>query len=554
MSGNSSPKSSPSVPDLARSLKALVVALVLLFGCQKNSSAPSPSESRWTIDTLTVLGPDTVFLSQPVVVTYTTLKILPGTILKFDSSAYLLVADSGRLEAIGTAQEPILFTGSPSWRGMILTAQEQGSELRHVIIENATGTANLLLFSDRKTRLTHVTFRSARHFGLALGAQAAPLWADSCTFLANQEVPLYTNTIGGLFRFGSHLVFEQNGDPRILVEGTSTTTVSGTLSISGYPIVFPEGWTVQTEVVIRPGVQIWLKKTLKVIGGKFEASGVLFQGENGSAWPGIVTIGGALRLDSVRIVRGGEGGDGALSLLGGTSIVIKRSIVDSSLSNGVYIATRVDTFSDNRIRTAAGYPILVSEPQYFPPIVNTVYENNQLPYIRVSGLYLQHSATWGNPGLPVLLNGLILRGDPPPLLTLLPGLTLTFLSSGKLEVGVEPSGLVAEGVTFTALSDSLGWTGIVIGPEITTAQIQNCIVEFGGYAKATVDSGNITIHGTTLPVITGSIIRYSQAYGIYLVGAANDPAYRAWLLSQNEFTGNSKGDIGPPGKRWTQGR
>ncbi len=516
-------------------------------GCQK-SPEPTTSDHRWVIEQDTVLGPGIVEIQQPLVILHATLRLVPPTTLIFSPSTYLLVGDSGRLIARGTPQDSIILTGQPTWQGLILAAEEAGSDLRYVAIRNATGTANLLLLSHRRTTLSHVVFRGASHFGLALGANASPARLDSCAFLENQELPIYSHDIGGLLRFGSTLTFQDNGDPRILIEGTSTTTESGTLSIRNYPIVFSEGWTIRSEIWVQSSVQLFLGKALRVVAGRFEALGVTLSGLEGGAWPGMVIEGGALRLDSTRIVKGGNGTDAALNLLGGHPIVVRNTFIDSSQSHGVFVATPVDTFEGNAIRYAQGYPIVVSEPQYFPRIENTVYEGNTHPYVRVSGISLQGSATWENPGLPVLLNGLLLEGPSAPVLTLLPGLTLVFLSSGKLEVGFDPSGLIADGVTLTALLDSAGWTGVVVGPEITTFQLQNSIVEYGGRAKATVDSGNITIHETTVPVIQNSILRNSRAYGIYLVGSANDPDYRAGLLSQNQFSGNALGDIGPPAR------
>ena len=79
-----------------------------------------------------------------------TLTIQPGTILKFNSGTGIIISTTGTLNAVGTVEQPILFTANTAtptagyWKGINFGATSANSVLDHVIVEyGGSGTGNV---------------------------------------------------------------------------------------------------------------------------------------------------------------------------------------------------------------------------------------------------------------------------------------------------------------------------------------------------------------------------------------------------------------------------
>lgn len=110
------------------------------------------------------------------------LTIAPGTVLTFDEGAKLSVSDSGTLKAIGTKEDPILFTGwqkAPgAWDSIEVTSQSMTSEIAYAIVEYAGSSDSdnwgAISLGDGETAavlsLSNVELRKNGFFGLSLAS------------------------------------------------------------------------------------------------------------------------------------------------------------------------------------------------------------------------------------------------------------------------------------------------------------------------------------------------------------------------------------------------
>jgi hypothetical protein len=136
------------------------------------------------------------------------LTLLPGTVLQFETSSGLRVADGGSLRAEGTAANPIRLTsasGDPNdWRGVGINSSSNANALRFVTLENAGQTfstinnsrsTNLYVSSAGVIAATDSAFNNSSGWGIyndgaitdAAGAPIDPATQGNNTFSGNSS-------------------------------------------------------------------------------------------------------------------------------------------------------------------------------------------------------------------------------------------------------------------------------------------------------------------------------------------------------------------------------
>lgn len=167
------------------------------------------------------------------------IKISEGATLILEKERHVNVkGDSASLIAEGTAEKPIVFTGSAkrrgSWRGIqIASTNSPDTLLKHVRIEYAGDSVYVLsqergaLFikgEDIEVTLDNVTFHDNQHAGVKTDRNSIKLDTSNLTFTKN-EVPvmLYASQIGSL---QEGTVFEDNDTQAIQVRGGDVTSAA----------------------------------------------------------------------------------------------------------------------------------------------------------------------------------------------------------------------------------------------------------------------------------------------------------------------------------------
>lgn len=242
----------------------------------------------------------------------TVLTIQPGTKLKFGEGAYLEVVNGAALSAVGTAEEPILFTGwepRPGvWGGVLFYSSALSNEVSHAIIEYAGhpdgGSGDLVVSSDGpgRVKLTSTTLRKGSRFGLTV------LQGAGFTEFSNNTI---TENEAGAVRVEMQAVQELKGEGNSFVNNGKDNSVwieTGG-EITGdvtWPSVSPAIYRVEEA----PGGSIFVNGHLTIeAGAVFEFVGnggfhvdggeaglaaigtkdspIVFRGVDGSLWSGI---------------------------------------------------------------------------------------------------------------------------------------------------------------------------------------------------------------------------------------------------------------------------
>jgi len=168
------------------SLIALFLSLLILHSCKKEEPVDLPIDIIQStlpcnyFDTNRILVDDTTkvidYVIDCVIDVKAEIQIQPGVVIQFKENAGITIS-SGFLKAVGTAQKPILFTGSlqiaGSWKGIYFQNPSIQNELVHAKIEYAGGSAfdsngdrgSVIIFGTGFTKINQTEIANSGHYG-----------------------------------------------------------------------------------------------------------------------------------------------------------------------------------------------------------------------------------------------------------------------------------------------------------------------------------------------------------------------------------------------------
>ncbi|HKY34621.1 MAG TPA: hypothetical protein VJN18_01670 [Polyangiaceae bacterium] len=245
----------------------------------------------------------------------TVLTIEPGTKLKFGDEAMLKVLTGAALAAVGTEDEPILFTGwqpSPgSWGGILFHSNALSNEISHAIVEyagsteGASGNVTMSSKGGGRIKLTSTVLRRGAKFGLTV------LETGGLVEFADNTI---TENEGGAIRVEVAAVHELNGEGNTIVDNGKDNQVSleGLASrVEGdvtWPALSPAIYRVSppgggaTDITVKGHLTISAGAIFEFVGGSgigiddgssglaalgTEDQPIIFRGVDGSGWSGI---------------------------------------------------------------------------------------------------------------------------------------------------------------------------------------------------------------------------------------------------------------------------
>jgi hypothetical protein len=264
------------------------------------------------------------------------LTLLAGTELRFEGDQSMLVTDGGGLSAVGTAEEPIVFTGTEAvrgyWGGVGFAGTDNAmNRLEHVIVEYGGGRniggamqkANVVVVNGGAGELGRVTIRNST---LRQSAEYG-LWAHFTSELPDFQGNTLTGNVLGAAYVHAPVVdwllegndFSGNVADEVAVEtGTGMAiTKAATWRDLGVPyhLQYLNGpvTEVTSALTIDPGVEILLAPGLGISmrdGGSLTAIGEennrISMKAKGDAWQGIDFLDATGSFDYIDIMDGGS--------------------------------------------------------------------------------------------------------------------------------------------------------------------------------------------------------------------------------------------------------
>ncbi|NLZ45191.1 MAG: hypothetical protein GX896_00700 [Clostridiales bacterium] len=157
------------------------------------------------------------------------LIIEPGVTIAFEQGGGLEVKDygerTGSLTAIGTADKPIVFTGTSktpgAWKHIYMNSGDLNNKLHNVIIEYAGNTDGkspaLSVINEAKAEIQNTTVRNNKGIGVFVGASGNIEEWKANTITDNQGYPMQISTRKVKFLDGTQSTYSDNGTNQIYV-------------------------------------------------------------------------------------------------------------------------------------------------------------------------------------------------------------------------------------------------------------------------------------------------------------------------------------------------
>lgn len=320
--------------------------------------SPIMTNTTWTVisSPYVVCGNGALSVAKGV-----TLTVEPGVEVQFQSNSRLTM--NGTLYAVGTADQPITFTGvvtTPgSWQGVGIygtLTETNRSVLDHVLIEYGginLGSSAQLYLDHAAITVTHSVIRNGQLYGI-YGAAGGLANLDDVAFENNAgyAVMFADGTVNPVLR---HLTASGNGTDGVGLGGFAFLSGTYVWEDSGIPYVMvgTSQVAIGAKLIIEPGVEVQFRQSQTLrISGQLSAIGqpdrpITFTGSTKTiGWWGGLEVDGDLfhpasaQLDHVLIEYGGFGpNSGDLTVKDGHASV-SHSIIRYGNTNGVYVDVR----------------------------------------------------------------------------------------------------------------------------------------------------------------------------------------------------------------------
>ncbi len=477
-----------------------------------------------------------------------TLTVEPGVEVAFDQHASLRV--EGVLTAQGTANEPILFTGSTkqpgAWNGITISnvaAQPAQAILDHVIVEYAIyvgmeGAGNVEI-NYANADIRNSIFRLGGGNGLVISSSATATIADS-SFTNNTLQALRINYGAQSTLALSNLSASGNGTLNAVVYASGNVAGALVLNKMGLPYVFKGGFDVEKtgHLTINPGVQVqvdtgfYVDGILTAVGTADEPILITGIKQQPGGWWGLNISGDFTQLATATLDHviieygGGDGGAYEANLnVSAANVTVTNTTLRHSNGHGILNdggspdQPFVVTIADSTIADNVGDAVTCMDESCNMTLTNlTVTGNGRNGYVQrtaVSG-----DTLWRNMGLPYFVEGQGGVADGGTL-TIEPGVEIRMEQDAIFYVNgaLYANGTAAQPITFTGTQAQPGWWQRIQVDNDGVAELKYCDISYGGKTVNDLIVGQVQLASSAV-VMSECRIHHSGSAGISVSGGA----------------------------------
>lgn len=495
-----------------------------------------------------------------------TLTIDPGVRLQFAQGVNFEVEADGVLNASGTSQDPIVFTGElPAtgyWDGIEIRSVSN-SQIDHAVIEyggsnSSFNPSNIGVSFDGQVSITNSVIRYSANHGVSYSSSSSRLTAfTNNTVTLNEDAPIatYAGQIGDLSSnnsfTGNITTLSGNRDYIDILSGDSIYGVNTNQTWNAFDVDYrmPSGSTViNAELTIAPGVRLLFPSdaqldirsegTLKAIGTALEP--IVFTGLQASVgfWQGIqFTFNNNDNVMDHSIVEygGGPGGNTVanVGVYGSNGrLTISNTILRESAGYGFQFDSNIELNMNNVTSTSNNQPGSIAFNDVGLLDGDSFYSGNNDDRVILANLGVAGNlvdSTIQNISIPYFVSRDSGLTQVQAQLTIEPGTEIQFNSTGGLNIEstgtLIAQGTPAEPIILTGAQQTKGyWTGIQFTFSNNPSVIDNAIVEYAGGVGGNTQALIGLYGGTGLPQtanITNNTLRHSATNGIQLSNGSN---------------------------------
>jgi hypothetical protein len=494
-----------------------------------------------------------------------TLTVEPGTTVEFAQDTNLYVNGSGAINAVGSCNEPIVFTGEQTtagyWQGIGLKGSDKmQSKLHYVLVEaagstdfyNANDAANLAVMNGARISVKNSVIRKSAGYGAFLDKSVTIDTFDGNMLTGNSSGAAYVWTTSA-HTLSDSGTYSGNDNDFVKVAGNVIGSGSEvTWDALDVPYRVFSGNTVETEghLTIAPGTTVEFNQDASVYVNDGGPGALTAEGTSGNQitftgtqdtkgyWQGI-GIKGSKRTENklTHCVVENAGASGfynandlaGLAIMNGSRVVVDNTTFRKNSGYGVFLGSGVNTpsFENNTLtKNASGAAYVWSTSAHHLSDSGT-YAGNDDDFVHVAGNVIgsDMEVTWDAIDVPYRVfsgNTVEMEGH----LTIEPGTTVEFGQGASMYVNDGgPGRLTAEGtadnqITFTGTQEIKGyWQGIGYkGTNRTENKIIHCVIDYGGstdFYNAN-DAANLAVMNEARLTLKNSTLRNSGGYGLDL--------------------------------------
>ncbi len=532
-------------------------------------------------------------VTSSITVSNARLTIQPGTEIRFDQGTSLTFGSDGIIDADGTEDDPIIFTGTEKsrgwWNGIVFRGTTHPHNLlNHVIIEyggreafhSSTEPANLTIARSVSSNIASVTLtnsilRRSAGFGLFMHANGSMPDSGDNLYTENALGPAFVDASSlHYLDSGSDYTGNDSDNDAVHVEGNSISQnfswqalnvpyfVRGDISITNSQFSIARGATflfdAERRMVIGSGSVITMSGT--------EDEPITFSASQQTPgwWQGMVIIGTTHPnniMEHVNIEYGGRSAyhsstePANLTIARSVSsniasVTLRNSTMSNSAGYGLFLhengsmqGSENNTYTDNDEGPVRAY---TSGAHYFDS-ESSFSGNGSNDYVWINANTQSQSATWQALDVPYAMMGesRVNSGS----FTIAPGAEFAFdvaaglILSGDVTLTIE--GTAAEPIIFTGMEQSPGWwKGVyVIGTQQPNNKMEHVIIEYAGSSAwhSSVQPANLVVGRSVSSNyarldLRNSTMRFSNGQGLHVHEGSqinND------VCEVNEFQGNA---------------
>lgn len=480
----------------------------------------------------------------------TTLSMQPGVEITFASGSGLAIGQNGVLQAIGTAEEPILMQGQTAmpgeWSGLAFVGSpSSNNRLEYVTVMHAGGSsfgnAGAITLSGG-SRLQVSASVLADNAGVAVSAaDTSQVSLDSTTVEGNEAaLRLAAGTVEGV---AADNTFDAN-DSNVAVVTGGSVQADATWHAIGIPFHPESHLQIEAALTLEPGVSIAMAQEARInvrVEGQLNAMGteaapVTFTGQQAEVgyWAGLSVASKSSNnvLDGCLVEYGGGdnwtgNGDsaGMVYLEADSKLTVRNSV----LRNSVHYAVRAERgadlggFEGNHIENNAR-TVIVEPDQGRSIAPDNVFENNAEQKVRVvfgNTDRIETAQTWSALAVPWLVMDRFYVEAP---WTIEAGTTIEFAQDASAIVRnggtITAVGTADATIVFTGAEGLAGfWKGLEVATLSADNQLEHAVVEYAGadgWTGGTDREAAFYVSAGGVLSLSETVIRESAGNGILL--------------------------------------